>query len=80
MVGTVFDHIGSSPDNLEFRIKVSVIEIYMEKVRDLLNPTKHDLKIREDKTKGVYIQDVTENYVSEEQEIYDVLKVCSGNR
>ena len=40
MVSTVFDHIRDSPDSLEFKIKISVVEIYMEKVRDLLNPQK----------------------------------------
>jgi kinesin family protein 5 len=38
MVTTVFDHIGSSPDNIEYRMKISVVEIYMEKIRDLLFP------------------------------------------
>lgn len=56
MVGTVFEHISNSSDDTEFRIKISVIEIYMEKIRDLLNPSKSDLKIREDKTRGIYIQ------------------------
>lgn len=54
-VGTVFDYISKSPENLEFRMKVSVVEIYMEKIRDLLFPQKMSLKIREDKAKGVYI-------------------------
>lgn len=56
----LFDRIGQSPNYLEFRIKVSMVEIYMEKIRDLLEPTKTDLRIRENKTKGVYMQDVTE--------------------
>jgi len=55
MVGSLFMKIGESPEHLEFRIKISVVEIYMEKIRDLLNPCKVDLKIREDKAKGIYI-------------------------
>lgn len=35
MVNTVFDSIAESPDNIEYRIKISVTELYMEKVRDL---------------------------------------------
>jgi len=34
-VNTVFDFIENSPDNLEYRIKISVTELYMEKIRDL---------------------------------------------
>lgn len=56
MINTVFDYIGKSPDNLEFRMKVSVVEIYMEKIRDLINSSKVGLKLREDKIKGVYIE------------------------
>ena len=35
---------------------VQYVEIYMERVRDLLDPTKQNLSIREDKTRGIYIQ------------------------
>ena len=76
MVRTVFDYISISPDYLEFRIKISVVELYMEKIRDLLNPSRGvDLKIREDKAKGIYIQDITETYVADETEIYEILKL-----
>lgn len=37
MVDYVFDTIYNSPDHIEFKIKVSIVEIYMEKIRDLLN-------------------------------------------
>ncbi len=37
-----------------------MVEIYMEKIKDLLDTTKSDLKIREKAGKGIYIQDVTE--------------------
>lgn len=32
----IFDSIMSSPPNLEYLVKVSYMEIYMEKIRDLL--------------------------------------------
>jgi kinesin family protein 5 len=44
-----------------------MIEIYMEKIRDLLDPSKDNLKIHEDRNKGVYIGDLTENYITEER-------------
>ena len=34
-------------------------ELYMEKLRDLLDPNKMDLKIRSDKKRGVFIEDIT---------------------
>jgi kinesin family protein 5 len=57
-----------------------MIEIYMEKIRDLLNPVKTNLKVHEDKTKGIYIADVTETYVGEELEVYDIMKLGNENR
>ena len=46
----------------------------MEKIRDLLNINKNNLNIREDKIKGIYIQDVTEPYVTSEEDIYKLMK------
>lgn len=43
-----------------------MIEIYMEKIQDLLDPSKTNLKIGESKEKGIYIVDVTETYVVNE--------------
>ena len=55
MIDNVFSYIMASPDHLEFKIKVSIVEIYMENIRDLLDTEKTNLKIREDKTRGIYI-------------------------
>jgi kinesin family member 5 len=65
---------------IEFTVKLSMIEIYMEKIKDLIDPKKTNLKIHEDKVKGIYIEDVTETYVGEEQEVYEIMKVGNDNR
>jgi kinesin family protein 5 len=59
MVKHVFNSISSSSENIEFRIKISLVELYMEKLRDLLDSNKIDLKIRSDKKRGVFIEDLT---------------------
>ena len=64
MTRRVFSAIEQSSEHLEFRIKVSVVELYMEKLRDLLDQGKIDLKIRSDKKKGIFIEDLTETYIS----------------
>ncbi|OCF33654.1 kinesin [Kwoniella heveanensis BCC8398] len=53
--------------NLSYTVEVSYIEIYNEKVRDLLNPkNKGNLKVREHPSLGPYVEDlsrlVVENY------------------
>ena len=51
------------PKNIESKIKISMIEIYNEKIKDLLDQTKFDLKIRSDKSRGIFLADVTERYL-----------------
>ena len=80
MVNTVFDHIGETPEHIEFTVKVSIVEIYLERIRDLLSPEKSNLKVREDKARGIYLEDVTESYVSDESEVYDIMKLGASNR
>jgi kinesin family protein 5 len=57
-----------------------MIEIYMEKLKDLLDPSKTNLKVHEDKVKGLYISDVTETYVGDEEEVYEIMKMGNDNR
>jgi kinesin family protein 5 len=52
----------------------------MEKVRDLIDTGKNNLKIRESATKGIYIEDVTEIYVGEEEEVYEIMRLANNNR
>lgn len=80
MVHTVFDKIETASEDIEFTVKVSMIEIYMEKLKDLLDPSKTNLKVHEDKVKGIYIADATENYVADEQEVYEIMKMGNDNR
>ena len=52
--------IEGSSDRIEFNIKVGMFEIYNEKVYDLLDPTESHLAIKEDKIRGIYVQDLYE--------------------
>lgn len=40
-----------------------MIEIYNEKVKDLFDSSKSDLKIRSDKSRGIFVEHVTEKYL-----------------
>ena len=80
MVSHIFEEIANAPKEMEFQVKVSMVEIYMEKVHDLLNPSAQNLKIREERGKGVYIENVTEIYVTDEVEVYQILWQGSANR
>ena len=80
MVRTVFNRIETASEAIEFTVKVSMVEIYMERIRDLIDPTKENLKIHEDKQKGIYMQDITEKYIAEDAEVYDLMKLGNSNR
>jgi kinesin family protein 5 len=69
-------------ENVEFTFKVSYVEIYMEKIRDLLddNRLKNNLTVREDKIKGIYIAGVTEEYVTSHEELLGIMSSGAANR
>jgi kinesin family protein 5 len=80
MSAEVFARIRKSPEHMEFQIKLSVCEIYNEKVRDLLDLAKKDLKVREDFKKNVFIEDLTERYAGAEEEVEGLLQAAITNR
>lgn len=80
MIETIFSFVEDASETMEFLVKVSYIEIYMEKIRDLMAPEKADLKIRENKDKSVYIEGVTEEYVTCAEDVIRVMDTGSGNR
>ncbi|CAG9319287.1 unnamed protein product [Blepharisma stoltei] len=80
MVGDVFAKINNADEHIEFTVKVGYCEIYMEKIKDLLDPRKNNLKIHEDKARGVYIEDLTESYVTNDREVYELMRIGTNNR
>ena len=80
MITTVFSKIEDSDSKIEFQVKVGYCEIYLEKIKDLLDVSKVNLKVHEDRTRGVYIADLTEQYVSSGEEVYELMKMGSSNR
>ena len=62
MISHVFKYIYNT-EGTDFIIKVSMIEIYQEKIRDLLDITRVNLNIREDNIKGIYVDGCSERYV-----------------
>ncbi|XP_075245510.1 kinesin heavy chain-like isoform X2 [Convolutriloba macropyga] len=80
IVGDIFSHIYNMDENLEFHIKVCYYEIYMEKIRDLLDPSKTNLPIHEDKNKVPYVKGITERFVACPEEVMDVIAEGKNNR
>ena len=79
MISHVFNFIHEQ-DSTEFMIKVSMIEIYQEKIRDLLDISRVNLPIREDTIKGIYVDGCSERYVGCPQDVLAALELGSNNR
>ncbi|CAK9870580.1 unnamed protein product [Sphagnum jensenii] len=76
----IFEFIQAADETSEFLIKLSMVEIYMEKIRDLLDATKNNLQVKENRAKGIFIAGVTERYVQTEKELLQILQVGLANR
>ncbi|KAI9209831.1 P-loop containing nucleoside triphosphate hydrolase protein [Polychytrium aggregatum] len=74
LVESIFATIYNAPSNLEFTVKVSYMEIYNEKVRDLLNPQNDNLPIHEEKSRGVYVKGLLESFVGSVAEVYEAMR------
>jgi kinesin family protein 5 len=74
MVEKLFEKICNASEDLEFIVKISYMEIYMERVRDLLNPANDNLPVHEEKGKGVYVKGLLQVFVSTVDEVFAAMK------
>jgi kinesin family protein 1 len=62
-------------DRLKYSVEVSYMEIYCERVRDLLNPkNKGNLRVREHPLMGPYVEDLSKLAVTTYQDIHDLIE------
>ncbi|XP_061393820.1 kinesin heavy chain [Musca vetustissima] len=80
IVNDIFNHIYTMEMNLEFHIKVSYYEIYMDKIRDLLDVSKINLSVHEDKNRVPYVKGATERFVSSPEDVFEVIEEGKSNR
>merc|ERR1719272_717660 len=81
MVSTLFDGIDKAADSLEFTLKMSAVEIYMERIIDLLAPPSSDSKVnvREDPVRGVWV-DAVERHAATEEDVLAVAHTAQASR
>ncbi|KAL5490500.1 hypothetical protein ACEPAI_5333 [Sanghuangporus weigelae] len=70
----IFSSILESDPHLEYLVKVSYMEIYLERIRDLLAPQNDNLQVHEEKNKGVYVKNLSDYYVSSAKEVYEIMR------
>ncbi|KAJ2111410.1 hypothetical protein GGF48_005490, partial [Coemansia sp. RSA 921] len=64
----------------EYLIRVSFLEIYNEVLRDLLEPTKINLKIHENAKREIFVGDLSEHIVFNADQVEELLQKGDRNR
>lgn len=67
-------------ENLEFYIKVLYFEIYLDKIRDLLDVLKINFLVYEDKNWVFYVKGCIECFVCSLDEVMDIIDEGKFNR
>ncbi|KAL8061901.1 hypothetical protein ABFS82_02G112000 [Erythranthe guttata] len=80
VVDGLFNAIKLSDDRIKYKVKLSMVEIYMEKVRDLFDLSKDNLQIKESKVQGIFVSGVTEISISDSAEALQSLSRGIANR
>ncbi|XP_039041107.1 kinesin-like protein KIN-12B [Hibiscus syriacus] len=74
------EQIKHADKQLKYQCQCSFLEIYNEQITDLLDPNQRNLQIREDVKSGVYVENLTEKYVSSMKDVTQLLVKGLSNR
>uniref|UniRef100_H2ZQF0 Kinesin-like protein n=1 Tax=Ciona savignyi TaxID=51511 RepID=H2ZQF0_CIOSA len=92
IIDDIFNHIYTMDENLEFHIKISYFEIYLDKIKDLLDGncslffscinklSKTNLSVHEDKNRVPYVKGCTERFVASPEEVMETIDEGKSNR
>lgn len=76
----IFSESNTEINEFDFDISVSFIQIYMEMIQDLLEPSNTEIRIREDLVNGVYVSGVVWTPVKNVQQAMKVFAQGEKNR
>uniref|UniRef100_A0AAR2J0U0 Kinesin-like protein n=1 Tax=Pygocentrus nattereri TaxID=42514 RepID=A0AAR2J0U0_PYGNA len=77
--GTIFAY-GQTSSGKTHTMEVSYFEIYLDKIRDLLDVSKTNLSVHEDKNRVPYVKGCTERFVCSPEEVMDTIDEGKSNR
>merc|ERR1711970_835917 len=79
LVEDLFSAINNSDQNQRWNVEVSYVEIYLNELRDLLDPRKRNLQIKSNKY-GMYIRNASRESVRDYDEVMEALMRGARNR
>nr|XP_024401390.1 kinesin-like protein KIN-12G isoform X8 [Physcomitrium patens] len=74
------EEVAQRHTNMKFKCRCSFLEIYNEQISDLLEPSSSNLPIREDSTKGIYVDGLVEVEAQNVRNILHLLLLGAANR
>nr|QWB49532.1 ClKIN1A [Citrullus lanatus] len=80
VVEGIFECTKLADETSKYSIKLSMVEIYMEKVRDLFDLSRDNIQIKESKTQGIMLNGMTEMPIKDPTEALLTLSKGIGNR
>ena len=80
IVEDIFNYVERADENIDFQFKLSVLEIYKEVMYDLLVQQTTDMKIQENPETGIFIDGLSEVYLSSINEFFDYVELSQNNR
>lgn len=76
----IFESVDEDDGEIEYTLKCSMVEIYKEKIRDLLDTDSKNLSIKECPRRGIYVHGLNEICITSEKDILDVLTLGETTR
>jgi kinesin family member 5 len=80
LMSDLFSEIAKQPETMEYRLRVSIVELYNEKLKDLIVMSNKEVRLRESSLKGVYIQGTSEVDTCSEEDAHKLIQLASKNR
>ncbi len=79
IIQDIFSYVETSDENISFQFKLSFVQIYKEVIYDLLTGEKN-LHIKESPTRGIFIDNLSEVYLSSIDDFIYYTEIAESNR
>ena len=79
IVEDIFTYVENADQNISFQFKLSFLQIYKEVIYDLLTGEKN-LHIKENPTRGIYVEGLSEVYLSSIEDFLNYAIIAESNR
>ena len=76
----IYEDLEKLTKEKEFKVSIGFLEIYNENIRDLLNPAREGLEIREDPSKGVTVSGLTDRIVASIDDVAEIIEQGTRRR